>query len=132
MKVREYTLPEKGARGRRIEIGTDDSVWYVDYARGTLARLDPASGAVREWETPSGSGSLPYAMTRDTSGKMWLVETGPQPNRLVGFDPRTSKFTASAEVPSGGSTVRHMIYHAPSKRIWFGTDKNTIARAVID
>ncbi|HUF18398.1 MAG TPA: lyase, partial [Thermoanaerobaculia bacterium] len=114
MKVREYTLPNSGARGRRIEVGTDGTVWYVDYARGTLARLDPASGAVREWETPSGSGSLPYAMARGASGTMWLVETGPQPNRLIGFDPRTSKFVASAEVPSGGSTVRHMIYHAPS------------------
>jgi virginiamycin B lyase len=32
-------------------------------------------------------------------------------------------------VPSGGSTVRHMIFDAKRRDIWFGTDANTIGRA---
>jgi virginiamycin B lyase len=32
---------------------------------------------------------------------------------------------------SGGLTIRHMIYDAPSKSLWFGTDANTIGRARI-
>ena len=128
MKLEEYPLPE-GARGRRIALGDDRSVWYTDYARGYLARFDPKSGKVSEWLTPGGTGSLPYAMARDDRGRMWFVETGPQPNMLVGFDPKSGKFFARAPIPGGASTVRHMIFEPKRRELWFGTDANTIGRA---
>ena len=130
MTIREYMLPE-GARGRRIAATPDGGIWYVDYARGFLSRLDPGTGKVREWQTPGGSGSLPYAMAVDHRNRIWFVESGPQPNRLIGFDPGSQRFLAVQEIPSGGSTVRHMIFHPTSRELWFGTDKNTIGRARI-
>jgi virginiamycin B lyase len=57
------------------------------------------------------------------------VETGPSPNRLVGFDPGTESFFSITDIPSGGGSVRHMFYHEPDNTIWFGTDANTIGRA---
>ncbi|HEX9943278.1 MAG TPA: lyase [Thermoanaerobaculia bacterium] len=128
MKLAEHRLPDPAARGRRIAI-VDGGIWYVDYARGFLARFDPGSGKVEEWQTPGGAGSLPYAMTNDHRSRLWFVETGPQPNRLIGFDPKTRRFFSTTEIPSGGSTVRHMIFDPRAKAIWFGTDKNTIGRA---
>lgn len=80
---------------------------------------------------PGGPDARPYAMTVDDRDRLWLVETGAQPNRLVGFDPGIGAFTAGAAIPSGGGTVRHMIFHAPSGAIWFGTDQNTIGRATV-
>ena len=130
MTIREFMLPE-GARGRRIAAAPDGGIWYVDYARGFLSRLDPETGKVREWQTPGGAGSLPYAMAIDHRNRIWFVETGPQPNRLIGFDPASQKFFTVREIPSGGSTVRHMIFHSPSRELWFGTDKNTVGRARI-
>ena len=130
MKLEEHLLPE-GARGRRIALGRDGGIWYVDYARGRLARFDPKTRKVDEWLTPYGKGSLPYAMSTDDRGRMWLVETGPQPNRLVGFDPASKTFFAMGNVPSGGSTVRHMVFDAKKRELWFGTDANTIARAKV-
>lgn len=59
------------------------------------------------------------------------METGPQPNRLVVFDPRTERFTMKREVPSAGGTVRHMFYDAATRTVWFGTDANTIGRASV-
>jgi virginiamycin B lyase len=129
LRLKEYSLPNENARSRRIAVTKDDAVWFVDYARGYLGRLDTATGQVKEWPTPEGEQSLPYAMTADDAGRLWLVETGPQPNRLVGFDPRTEKFMASTEIKSGGGTVRHMVFDKRGRQIWFGTDKNTIARA---
>ena len=131
MKLEEYKLPHERARGRRIALGRDGGVWYVDYGRGALARLDPKSGKVEEWQTPSGAGSLPYAMAVDDRGRFWFVETGPQPNKLVGFDPRSGTFFSVSTIPSGGSTVRHMIFHPKTREIWFGTDANTIGRAKV-
>jgi virginiamycin B lyase len=130
-ELREIELPRPGARSRRIGITSDDRVWYVDYAEGMLGAFDPATGRFQEWTLPGGAGSRPYAMAVDDRDRVWVVETGSQPNRLVGFDPRTQEFFSITPVPSGGGTVRHMIFHAPSRSIWFGTDANTIGRARI-
>jgi len=132
MALRSFPLPNDRARGRRIAITADDMVWYVDYTRGYLGRLDPTTGKVQEWAAPSGAGSLPYAMTADDRGRLWFVETGVQPNRLVGFDPTSSQFFSVTPIAeSGGLTVRHMVFHQPTRSLWFGTDANTIARATI-
>jgi len=129
-EMKTFELPE-GARPRRIGLTSDDTVWYVDYARGYLGRLDPHSGAQKEYPTPSGSGSRPYGMAIDGDDRVWFVETGIQPNRFVGFDPATEDFFSSAEVESGGGTVRHMYYDPDTNTIWFGADTNTIGRAVL-
>lgn len=131
MSTRDYDLPSADARPRRLARASDGGVWYVDHARGALARLDPASGAVREWAAPGGAGARPYAMTIDDRDRLWFVETGSEPNRLVGFDPRSETFFANDPIPSGGGAVRHMVFHAPTRAIWFGTDANTIGRAQV-
>ncbi len=131
MQIREYTLPREEARSRRIGVTSDDQVWYVDYAGGYLGRLDPTTGEFREWRAPSGTDSRPYAMAVDDRDRIWFVESGVQPNRLVGFDPRSGEFISNTEIPSGAGTVRHMIFHQPTRAIWFGTDANTIGRASI-
>ena len=118
--------------GRRIGRTSDGAVWYVDYARGFLGRLDPASGRVEEWAAPAGAESRPYAMAVDDRDRVWYVETGVVPNRLVAFDFKTKQVVSSTPIPSSGATrntVRHMVYHAPTKSIWFGTDAGTIGRA---
>ena len=107
-------------------------IWYTDFARGFLGRLDPASGKVTEFMLPAKGNSLPYAMTVDDKDRLWLVETGVQPNRLVGFDPKTSDFFSITPIePSGGLTVRHMTFNKATREIWFGTDANTIGRAKV-
>ncbi len=128
LKLVEHRLPDPGARGRRIALAAG-GVWYVDYARGFLARLDPASGKVDEWPCPGGASALPYALANDDRGRLWFVETGPQPNQLVGFDAAQRRFVSRTPIPSGGSTVRHMIFDPSARTLWFGTDKNTIAAA---
>ena len=133
MALREYDLPNERTRPRRIALTSDGMVWYGDYTRGYLGRLDPKTGAVKEWANPSGATSLPYAMTMDDRDRIWYVETGVQPNRLIGFDPKTETVFSNTPVrPSGGGTVRHMIYEPGTKVIWWGSDTNQLGRAEID
>ena len=132
MRVREYVLPDERARGRRIALTSDGAVWYGDYSRGFVGRLDPVSGAVKEWALPGGGTSMPYAMTVDDADRLWLVETGRQPNRLVGFDPRSNSFVAQVDLgPAQPNTVRHMVFDKTTRSIWFGSDRGTIGRAVV-
>lgn len=129
MALEEFTLPRSTARPRRLLVTSDDKIWYVDYAEGFLGKFDPTTGEVQEWQTPSGSGSRPYGMALDDRDRLWFVESGPQPNRFVGFNPHTYEFFGATEIESGGGTVRHMYFHEPTREVWFGTDTNYIGRA---
>lgn len=127
----EIELPRQEARPRRIVRSPDSALWYVDYAQGFLGRLDPTTQKIREWPVPAGGDSRPYGMAIDDRGRIWFVETGPRPNRMVGFDPSTGEFFSITEIESGAGAVRNMYFHAPTRTVWFGTDANTIGRVQI-
>lgn len=129
--LREYDLPRAAARPRRIAITSDGGIWYGDYAGGMLGRLDPRSGRVEEWPLPGGPTSRPYAIMQDDQDRVWVFETGAQPNQLVGFDSRTRTFLPSRPIPSGGGTIRHVFFDPSSHAIWFGADVGTIGRAPV-
>lgn len=127
--VTEVTLPRPEARPRRLVVTADQKVWYADYAGGHLGVYDPASEAFREWLVPGGADARPYAIAADDHGHVWFVETGPEPNRLQGFAPGPDQFFGTSPIPSGGGAVRHMVFHEPTRALWFGTDTNTLGRA---
>jgi virginiamycin B lyase len=132
MALTEIAIPRETARPRRVEITSDGRIWYGDYADGFLGAYDPANGTFEEWALPSGAASRPYGMAMDSQDRIWVVETGVQPNRFIGFDPATETYFAGSDVPSGGRTIRHMHYHEPTNTIWFGADTNTVGRAKLD
>jgi virginiamycin B lyase len=131
MTLKTYPLPNDRARPRRIGLTTDGTIWYGDYTRGALGRIDPKTGEVVEYPLPGGPVSLPYAMTVDDKDRIWFVETGKQPNRLIGFDPKSKSFFGHTDIESGGGTIRHMVFDKKTGQIWFGTDNGTIGRAVV-
>lgn len=124
-ELETFELPEN-ALPRRIAITSDDILWYGDWTRGTLGRLDPETGAVTEYDLPSGENARPYAMLADDSDRIWVFETGPEPNNLIGFDPMSGEIFSRTQPESGGGTVRHMYFDAETNSIWFGADTNTV------
>lgn len=106
MVITEYKLRE-GARPRRMAIDAHDLVYYTDFERGYLGRLDISTGAVKEWASPAGSNSSPYGIAITPDGMVWYSEAGAKPNTIVRFDPKTETF-AVAKIPSGGGVVRNM------------------------
>jgi virginiamycin B lyase len=105
----------------------NDDIWYVDYSRGELGRMTP-TGEFEARDAPAGTSSRPYALGIDDVGRLWYVETGPSPNRLVGFDPTAGRTISVVPIPSGGGAVRHMTFDRDERALWFGTDANTLAR----
>ena len=106
MVIREWTLPDPASRPRRLAIDRQDNIWYSDYSRGYLGRLDPATSQVKEWLSPGGAKSQPYGIAV-IDGKVWYSESGVQPNTVVMFDPATEKFQ-TWPIPSGGGVVRNV------------------------
>jgi virginiamycin B lyase len=132
LELTEIDLPRAEARPRRVEVTSDGRVWYADYAKGMLGAYNPKSKKFKEWPMPQGEGARPYGTAADGQGRIWMAASGVQPNVLVGFDPKTEEFFSTTDVPSGGGTIRHMHYHAPSGAVWFGTDTNYIGRAIVE
>ena len=124
-----YT-PRADSRLRRLAITSDDVIWYTDYTQGYIGRYNPESGEFTEWKTPSEQ-SGPYAMAADKLGRIWFVETWPETNQLVGFDPLFGTFFSVTAIPSGAGSVRHMVYDQARNSLWFGTDTNNLAQAVL-
>ena len=123
MKFKIFSTVE-GGKIRRNAVTPDGMVWYVDYARGFVGRLDPSTGQTKEWQSPGGPQSRPYAITADGSGRLWVSETGAE-KKLVAFDPKTEKFFANITV---SDNIRHMMFDPKTGTMWFGTDANTIGR----
>jgi virginiamycin B lyase len=125
MELKTFDLPDSNARPRRIGRTSDGAVWYTDYTRGFLGRLDPKTGKVEEYANPSGNRSLPYAMTVDDADRVWYVETGVQPNRMVGFDTKQKKVVYNSAVPgSSPNAVRHMVFDPKTRQIIYAADNN--------
>ena len=105
MEVKEYALPNAASRPRRIAI-VGDEVYYADFSRGFLGRLNLATGEHKEWPSPSGPKSQPYGIVF-AKDAIWYNESFAKPNTIVRFDPKTEKFQSWA-IPGGGDIVRKM------------------------
>jgi len=125
---REYFVGA-GTGPRRLAVTPDDMIYYTDYARGKLGRLDPATGRTREWSSPSGPLSQPYAIAA-VGNVIWYVEGNSNPNMVVRFDPATERFQ-TWPIPSGGGVVRHMVV-APDGSLWLaGSEVDVIAKVEV-
>ena len=106
MELRYYDLPDPASRVRRLALDSDDMVWFVNSAKGRIGRLDPVTGEVKEWASPSGPDSHPYAIAV-IDDVIWYNESGMRPDQLVRFDPETETFQSFA-IPSGVGIIRNM------------------------
>jgi virginiamycin B lyase len=129
--IKEIELPREKTLPRRLVVTSDDTVWYVDYKSGYLGQYNPGTTEIKEWLMPGKKQSGPYGMTVDDQDRIWFVETGLRPNRLIEFDSKINEFISETDIPSGGESIRHMYYHPDKQAIWFGTDSNTIGRAIV-
>jgi virginiamycin B lyase len=109
LAVQEFEVPDKETKIRRLAFDSSGMIWYVNSTRGRIGRLDPATGEVKEWASPSGPKSHPYAIAV-IDGIVWYNESGVRPDPLVRFDPRSEQFQ-SWPIPSGdvyAGIVRHV------------------------
>src|SRR5438034_1925553 len=64
--VVEYLLPRPGAFPHDPAVGRDGIVWYTDQANSYIGRLDPASGKVTDYPTPTPA-SGPHGIDRKST-----------------------------------------------------------------
>ena len=104
MEIKEYTLPDPASRPRRIAL-VGDEVYYSDFSRGFLGRLNLVTGEL-DGRRRAGRNPQPYGIVY-AKGAIWYNESFAKPNTIVRFDPKTEKFQSWA-IPGGGDIVRKM------------------------
>ncbi|HTK13850.1 MAG TPA: SMP-30/gluconolactonase/LRE family protein [Xanthobacteraceae bacterium] len=128
MTITEYQVGQPLTRPRRIALVGDD-VYYTDYSRGALGRINLKTLAVKEWPSPSGPKSQPYGIA-SVNGIIWYDESRAKPNAIVRFDPRTETFQTFA-IPGGGDIVRNMDVDAEGRPILSHSLANKIGRVEV-
>jgi virginiamycin B lyase len=113
--MKEITLPQSGARPRRLAVDRSGTVWYSDFARGYLGSYDPKSGSFKEWLSPGGTSSAPYGISIAPDGRIFYDEAGR--GAIVAFDPKTEKME-SIKIPTGGAIVRNISVDSARSRVW--------------
>lgn len=130
MEVTYFELPDPASRVRRLDLDSEGRVWFVNSSLGRIGRLDPATGDVREWPSPSGPDSHPYALAV-IDDVVWYNESGMRPDALVRFDPATEQFQSWA-IPSGVGIIRHMWVTAAGELLIHQSSSNRVGRVVIE
>ena len=95
-EVREYMLASQNPRvgTRSAFMGPDGIVWVV-IEGGTLVKLDPKTGAMKEYKGPAAKGGM-NTVRADANGILWVSGT-PYSYR---FDPKTEKYTELTDIPA--------------------------------
>ena len=91
--VREYLLPHKGpppAFAHDPAVGPDGIVWFADQQSHYIGRLDPETGDVKEFPTPTPK-SGPHGIIVAPDGMVWY--TGNLVANIGRLDPKTGKIT---------------------------------------
>jgi streptogramin lyase len=124
----EYALPS-GSTPIGIAVDPNEPyVWYADFSRKTIGRLDPGSSTslaqVREYPVAPFS---PWDVTLDPDGMIWFTaqEVGTGRNSIcklnpVAFDRPSAKYSLSVfSVPTPNSEVHDIEIDNSTGNVWF-------------
>ena len=88
----EYELPGPDRMPWSAHPTADGSFWIPYYGRANkIARLDPASGEIKEFPVPNLGTAAIHSAVPAPDGSVWLTEQGS--NKLGRWDPQTQKIT---------------------------------------
>src|SRR5258708_2300986 len=71
--IREWDVPTKGAHPHDPAVGPDGALWFTEQMANKLGRLDPATGAFKEYPLVEGKNSGPHGLVADKDGNIWYT-----------------------------------------------------------
>ena len=96
----EYDLPRKTIEPHDVIVDAGGSVWFSNFGEQFLGRLDPKTGAVKEYPVPLTRPGFPTGMLdleTDLDGNLWLSMM--YQGGMARFDKKTESFTMWAVAP---------------------------------
>jgi len=87
--IQEWQVPSLGSRPHDPLAARDGSLWWTGQFSSRLGRLDPRTGAMKEFPLPDGTG--PHGLVEARDGNIWF--TGISKNYVGRLDPITGAIT---------------------------------------
>ena len=111
---KEWTVPTLGQRARDPVEAEDGAIWWAGQWGNLVGRIDPATGAMKEYALPANA--MPHSVALDRSGNVWYMGNK---NATVGkLDPRTGKITEYG-MPDPAATDPHTPIFDERGLLWF-------------
>ena len=90
--ISEWIVPTPGSRPHDPLATADGAIWYTGQFANKLGRLDPKTGAIKEYRLPDKSG--PHGLTADKDGNIWY--TGNFKATVGKLNPKTGEVTSTS------------------------------------
>jgi virginiamycin B lyase len=114
----KFFPPTKG-KPQRLEVDADGLVWFTERRGNKIGRLDPKSGAFKEFPLP-GPEASPYAIGIDRNGMIWYDSH--EQDTLGRLDPKTGEVI---EYPYPHSEISMREFFLDSQgRMWYASSNN--------
>jgi virginiamycin B lyase len=115
--IKEWMVPSLGSRPHDPLAAADGSLWWTGQWANVLGRLDPKTGAIKEYplktKTPN---PRPHGLTEDSAGNIWYTGNG---NGTVGkLDPKTGLVT-EYPMPDPAARDPHTPIFDQKGTLWF-------------
>ena len=127
VNIREWIVPTLGSRPHDPLAARDGSIWWTGQYTHRLGRVDPKTGAMKEFPLPNPTG--PHGLDEDRDGNVWF--TGIEANYIGKLDPKTGSVTQfpvqKAEPASRGP---HTPVFDQKGNLWFTMQSGHVGRLI--
>ncbi|MBI2537709.1 MAG: cytochrome C [Gemmatimonadetes bacterium] len=126
VEIQEWVVPSLGSRPHDPLAAADGSIWWTGQWSNVLGRLDPKTGAMKEYplKTPQ---SGPHGLDADQAGNIWY--TGVSKRHVGKLDPNTGEVTEYF-LPEGPARGPHTPIFDRQGTLWFTLQSGMVGRLV--
>jgi virginiamycin B lyase len=115
VSIREWDVPTKGAHPHDPAVAPDGSLWFTEQMVSKLGRLDPATGAFKEYPL-KGPNDGPHGLVADRDDNIWY--TGNFAAHIGKLNPRTGEVT-QYKMPNEKAEDPHTPVFDSQGILWF-------------
>jgi virginiamycin B lyase len=112
--IKQWQLPTPGSRPHDPLATSDGAIWWSGQLASKLGRLDPKTGAFKEY--PVRMQTAPHGLVEDKDGNIWF--TGNHLSLIGKLDPRTGKVT-EFPMPDSKAKDPHTLIFDRDGILWF-------------
>jgi virginiamycin B lyase len=123
---RTWPVPTPGSRPHDPRAAADGSVWYTGQLAGRLGRIDPATGAIREFPLDDHPG--PHGLAEDKDGRIWF--TANRAGAIGRLDPKTGD-VSYYPLPDPNVRDPHTLNFDQKGQLWFTAQQGNVVGRLI-
>jgi len=114
-EIKMWDVPTQGSRPHDPLAARDGSIWWTGQLANKLGRVDPKTGAIKEYTLKSAF-TGPHGLAEDKSGNIWF--TGNNAALIGKLDPNTGIVT-EYPLPDPNAKDPHTLNFDQSGMLWF-------------